>query len=256
MLYWPAPSLMIAGSPTAAADFPGPFLLTSVGGNPTIIVPRGYNINGSTAPLKWDPLTAPQPPPILNPLDRSRRRTGSRFFRICSGQDPRCSIRIPIGLITIGTRATSRPRHPHRIVLVRNNLRVRRKKHQSSKVFRMAEFEPGDRRSCRVLDRGMSPAIEMDSGDDCDRPPSGGSPEVSLQWKRTPSAARRSRSGTRNVSGLAFCMIVDVEATPSDRHRVPRKQVQEACRRLQGDRGPDEDVSGLAFCMSHSYGES
>ncbi|KAE8666965.1 Detected protein of unknown function [Hibiscus syriacus] len=95
---------------------------------------------------------------------------------------------------------------------------VRWKKQQSSKASRVAEFDqfgPGDRRSSRVLDRGMSPAIEVDSGDECDRPPSGGSPEVSPRWKRTPTTARRSRSGTRNVSGLAFCMSPLVWASPN-----------------------------------------
>ncbi|MBA0679453.1 hypothetical protein Goari_011219 [Gossypium aridum] len=77
-----------------------------------IIVPRGSTINGSTALLRWAQLTAPHPPPILKPPDRSKRRTGSRFFRICSGRDPRSSIPI-LGFIFIGTRATSLPHHRH-----------------------------------------------------------------------------------------------------------------------------------------------
>ncbi|KAK8630612.1 hypothetical protein V6N13_079397 [Hibiscus sabdariffa] len=95
---------------------------------------------------------------------------------------------------------------------------VRRKKQQSTKASRVEGFDPfgpGDRRSCRVIDRGMSPAIDVDSGDECDRPPSGGSPEVSPRWKRTPTATRRSRAGTRNVSGLAFCLSPLVWASPN-----------------------------------------
>ncbi|GMI73900.1 hypothetical protein like AT2G44600 [Hibiscus trionum] len=95
---------------------------------------------------------------------------------------------------------------------------VRRKKQQSSKASRVEEFDQfgtGDRRSCRVIDRGMSPAIEVDSGDECDQPPSGGSPEASPRWKRTPTAVRRPRAGTRNVSGLTFCLSPLVWASPN-----------------------------------------
>ncbi|KAE8696912.1 putative purine permease 11-like isoform 1 [Hibiscus syriacus] len=95
---------------------------------------------------------------------------------------------------------------------------VRRKKKQSSKPSRLEEFDrfgPGDRRSCRVIDRGMSPAIEVDSGDECDRTPTGASPEVSPRRKRTPTPARRFKSGTRNVSGLAFCLSPLVWASPN-----------------------------------------
>ncbi|XWS32480.1 hypothetical protein CRYUN_Cryun23aG0162200 [Craigia yunnanensis] len=84
------------------------------------------------------------------------------------------------------------------------------KKHQSSYV---EEFGP--RRSCRIINRGMSPAIEADSGDECDRSPSGSSPEVSRRWKRTPTAARRAKAGSRNVSGLAFCLSPLVRASPN-----------------------------------------
>ncbi|KAE8676805.1 putative purine permease 11-like isoform X1 [Hibiscus syriacus] len=95
---------------------------------------------------------------------------------------------------------------------------VRRKKKQSSKASRVEGFDqfgPGDRRSCRVIDRGMSPAVEVDSGDECDRPPSGGSPEASPQRKRTPTPARRFKAGTRNVSGLAFCFSPLVWTSPN-----------------------------------------
>ncbi|KAK8614787.1 hypothetical protein V6N13_068578 [Hibiscus sabdariffa] len=95
---------------------------------------------------------------------------------------------------------------------------VRRKKKESPKASRVEEFDqfgPGDRRSRRVIDRGLSPAIEVDSGDECDQPPSGGSPEVSPRWKKTPTATRRPRAGTRNVSGLAFCLSPLVWASPN-----------------------------------------
>ncbi|KAE8701908.1 KH domain-containing protein [Hibiscus syriacus] len=95
---------------------------------------------------------------------------------------------------------------------------VLRKKKQSSKTSGVEEFdqfEPCDRRSCRAIYRGMSPAIEVDSGDECDRPPSGGSPEVSPWRKRTPTPARRFKAGTRNVSGLAFCLSPLVWASPN-----------------------------------------
>ncbi|XVE76779.1 hypothetical protein DITRI_Ditri13aG0008200 [Diplodiscus trichospermus] len=93
-----------------------------------------------------------------------------------------------------------------------------RKKLQSSRTSHLEDFGkfgPGDRRSCRIIDRGMSPAIEADSGDECDRSPSGSSPEVSPRWKSTPTAARRARTGPRNVSGLAFCLSPLVRASPN-----------------------------------------
>ncbi|KAB2068905.1 hypothetical protein E1A91_A08G065600v1 [Gossypium mustelinum] len=96
---------------------------------------------------------------------------------------------------------------------------VRRKKQQSSKTSRVDQFDqfgPGDRRSCRIIDRGMSPAIEVDSGDECDQPPSGASPEASPRWKMTPTAARRPRGGTRNnISGLAFCLSPLMRPSPN-----------------------------------------
>ncbi|EOX96577.1 hypothetical protein QQP08_002643 [Theobroma cacao] len=95
---------------------------------------------------------------------------------------------------------------------------VRRKKQQSSRtshVDEFGQFRPIDRRSCKIIDRGMSPAIEADSGDEYDRSPSGSSPEVSPRWKMTPTAARRSRTGPRNVSGLAFCLSPLVRASPN-----------------------------------------
>ncbi|XWS77368.1 hypothetical protein CRYUN_Cryun01aG0255300 [Craigia yunnanensis] len=97
---------------------------------------------------------------------------------------------------------------------------VRLKKQQSSRTSQVEEefgqFGSGDRRSCRIIDREMSPAIEVDSGDECDRSPTGSSPEVSPRWKRTPTAARRrARAGPRNVSGLAFCLSPLVRASPN-----------------------------------------
>ncbi|XVE74170.1 hypothetical protein DITRI_Ditri11bG0177500 [Diplodiscus trichospermus] len=94
---------------------------------------------------------------------------------------------------------------------------VRRKKQQPSRASHVEEFgqfSTRDRRSCRIKDRGMSPAFEADSGDEFDQSPSGRSPEVSPKWKRTPTAARRARAGTRNLSGLAFCLSPLVRASP------------------------------------------
>ncbi|XP_022734611.1 uncharacterized protein LOC111288112 [Durio zibethinus] len=94
---------------------------------------------------------------------------------------------------------------------------VRRKKQQSTRTSHVEfrQFGPGDRRSCRIIDRGMSPAIEANSGDECDRSPSGSSPEVSPQWKMTPTAPRRARTGPKNVSALAFCLSPLVRASPN-----------------------------------------
>ncbi|XVF22915.1 hypothetical protein REPUB_Repub12eG0212000 [Reevesia pubescens] len=95
---------------------------------------------------------------------------------------------------------------------------VRRKKLQSlmtSHVEEIGQFGPDDRRSCRIIERGMSPAIEADSGVECDRSPCGSPSEVWPRWKRTPTAARRSRSGPRNLSVLAFCVSPLVRASPN-----------------------------------------
>ncbi|XVF73573.1 hypothetical protein PTKIN_Ptkin12aG0212800 [Pterospermum kingtungense] len=96
---------------------------------------------------------------------------------------------------------------------------VRRKKQQSSRTSsHLEEFGQfdRDRRSCKIIDRGMSPAIEADSGDECDRSPWGSSPEASPRWKKTPTAARRARAaGSRNVSGLAFCLSPLLRPSPN-----------------------------------------
>ncbi|KAE8702784.1 Detected protein of unknown function [Hibiscus syriacus] len=95
---------------------------------------------------------------------------------------------------------------------------VRRKKNQSSGTTRVEEFGqfgPGNRKPSRVSDRGMSPAIEAASGDECHRLSSRISPEASPRWKRTPKAARRSRSGAGNSSGLAFYLSPLVRANPN-----------------------------------------
>ncbi|GMI75796.1 hypothetical protein like AT2G44600 [Hibiscus trionum] len=92
---------------------------------------------------------------------------------------------------------------------------VRRKKNQSSRtalVEEFGQFDAGDRKPCRITDRGMSPAIEADSGDECDRLPSGISLEASPQWKRTPKAARRARNPS---SGMTFCLSPLVRASPN-----------------------------------------
>lgn len=95
---------------------------------------------------------------------------------------------------------------------------VRRKKKQPSRTSHVEEFGQlgsRDRRSCRIIDRGMSPAVEADSGDECDRSPTGISLEVSPRWKRTPIATRRARTVPRNLSGLAFCLSPLVRASPN-----------------------------------------
>ncbi|XWS45769.1 hypothetical protein CRYUN_Cryun14cG0007700 [Craigia yunnanensis] len=95
---------------------------------------------------------------------------------------------------------------------------VRQKKQQYSGTSHMEEFgqfDSRDRRSCRIIDRGMSPAVEADSRDECDLSPSGSSPEISPWWKRTPTALRRARTGSRKMSGLAFCLSPLVRASPN-----------------------------------------
>ncbi|KAG4115414.1 hypothetical protein ERO13_D12G102500v2 [Gossypium hirsutum] len=92
-----------------------------------------------------------------------------------------------------------------------------RKQHKSSRTHAedFGQFDPGCQKSCRVVNRGMSPAIEVDSGDECDQSPSVSTLEASPQWKRTPTAARGGRTRTRNVSGLAFCLSPLVRASPN-----------------------------------------
>ncbi|KAJ4727329.1 vitellogenin-like [Melia azedarach] len=75
------------------------------------------------------------------------------------------------------------------------------------------------RRDCRISNRGMSPAREMDSDEDCDRSP-WGSGDSTDEWRRTPMAAppsiRRTRTAhSKNVSGLAFCLSPLVRASPN-----------------------------------------
>lgn len=76
------------------------------------------------------------------------------------------------------------------------------------------------RRGCRLSNRGMSPARETESDDDCDRSPRG-SGDSTEEWRRTPMAAvpavRRTRTTThgKNVSGLAFCLSPLVRASPN-----------------------------------------
>ncbi|KAE8697490.1 hypothetical protein F3Y22_tig00110621pilonHSYRG00360 [Hibiscus syriacus] len=71
-----------------------------------------------------------------------------------------------------------------------------RKKQQSSRTSRVEHFTQFDHRYPRsCADRGMSPATELNPGAECDRLPPEISPEVSPQWKRTPTTARRGRTG-------------------------------------------------------------
>ncbi|PPD72338.1 hypothetical protein GOBAR_DD30763 [Gossypium barbadense] len=108
----------------------------------------------------------------------------------------------------------------NRVSLFSNLFRSRSEKFNSdpnqfsrtTHVEEFGQFGTGDRKSYRITDRGMSPVIVADTGDGCDRLPSGLSPEASPRWKRTPTAAR---SGVKNVSGLAFCMTPLVRASPN-----------------------------------------
>ncbi|KAL4363758.1 hypothetical protein GQ457_04G032960 [Hibiscus cannabinus] len=68
------------------------------------------------------------------------------------------------------------------------------------------QFNHRDRRSC--VDRGISPAIEVNREEECDGSP----PEVSPQWKMTP---RRAASRGRSKSGMGFCLSPLVRASPN-----------------------------------------
>lgn len=76
------------------------------------------------------------------------------------------------------------------------------------------------RRGGWISNRGMSPAREAESDDDCDRS-QWGSGDSTEEWRRTPMAAvpavRRTRTTThgKNVSGLAFCLSPLVRASPN-----------------------------------------
>ncbi|GMI66978.1 hypothetical protein like AT2G44600 [Hibiscus trionum] len=85
---------------------------------------------------------------------------------------------------------------------------------RTSRVEHFTQFGHRDRRSCAV-DRGMSPAVEVNPEDECDRSPPGSSPEVSPRWKRTPTRASRGKTGARNKSGMAFCLSPLVRASPN-----------------------------------------
>ncbi|KAE8699695.1 putative purine permease 11-like isoform X1 [Hibiscus syriacus] len=91
-----------------------------------------------------------------------------------------------------------------------------RRNQQSSRTSRVeycSQFGRSDQKSC--IDRGMSPAIQANSGGECDRSPPESSPEVSPRWKRTPTAGRKARTGARNKSGMAFCLSPLVRASPN-----------------------------------------
>ncbi|KAK8565973.1 hypothetical protein V6N13_021046 [Hibiscus sabdariffa] len=81
---------------------------------------------------------------------------------------------------------------------------------RTSRADHFSQFGHRDRRSC--VDRGMSPAVEVNPEDECDVSPPGISPEVSLGWKRTP---RRAASRGRSKSGMAFCLSPLVRASPN-----------------------------------------
>lgn len=129
---------------------------------------------------------------------------------------------------------------------------VRQKKQQSSRTSHVEEFSqfgPGDRKSCRIIERGMSPAIEADSGDECERYPSGSSPEVSPQWKRTSTTTRRSRAGPKNASGLAFCLSPLVRASPN-RHWSQKGGLQAEMSFTGEGRPPMKPHLGIAAGFS------
>ncbi|GKV12675.1 hypothetical protein SLEP1_g23795 [Rubroshorea leprosula] len=98
-----------------------------------------------------------------------------------------------------------------------------RRKKQQSRMFYMDTEEPaaGEWRSCRVVDRGMSPVRRENTEDeDGDRSTYGSSQEASpgWRWRRTPVACRRGKAACgqgRNVSRLAFCMSPLVRASPN-----------------------------------------
>ncbi|KAL5799086.1 hypothetical protein ACOSQ2_003906 [Xanthoceras sorbifolium] len=98
-----------------------------------------------------------------------------------------------------------------------------RRKKQST-VSDLDNPTAGDRRDCRISNRGMSPERGTEIDEDCDRSPwgSGGSSE---ECRKTPMstaqvAVRKSRNGhhhhhSRNVSGLTFCLSPLVRASPN-----------------------------------------
>lgn len=90
-----------------------------------------------------------------------------------------------------------------------------RRKKQS--VMYIEDAIAGDRKGCRIMDRGMSPARGADT-EEWERLSSA---EASPgKWRRTPalgpSTVRRTRQGHgKNVSGLTFCLSPLVRASPS-----------------------------------------
>lgn len=95
-----------------------------------------------------------------------------------------------------------------------------RRKKKSSAFCYADDSTANGRRACRTSNRGMSPARETESDDDCDRSP-WGSGDSTEEWRRTPTAAvpavRRTRTTAhvKNVSGLAFCLSPLVRASPN-----------------------------------------
>ncbi|MBA0589506.1 uncharacterized protein LOC105800915 [Gossypium raimondii] len=93
---------------------------------------------------------------------------------------------------------------------------VGRKNQQSSRTSHVeyfSQFGPRDRRSC--IERGMSPAVEANPGDECYLSPPGSSQEVSPRWKRIPAEARRVKTGSKNMSKIALCLSPLVRASPN-----------------------------------------
>ncbi|PPS03544.1 hypothetical protein GOBAR_AA17137 [Gossypium barbadense] len=93
---------------------------------------------------------------------------------------------------------------------------VGRKNQQSSRTSHVeyfSQFGPRDRRSC--IERGMSPAVEANPGDECYLSPPGSSQEVSPRWKRIPTEARRARTRSKNMSKIALCLSPLVRASPN-----------------------------------------
>ncbi|GKV49856.1 hypothetical protein SLEP1_g56583 [Rubroshorea leprosula] len=85
----------------------------------------------------------------------------------------------------------------------------------------MEELAVGEQRSCRVVNRGMSPVRSENTEDEGgDQATYGSLQKASPRWRwwRTLVACRRGKAACeqgRNVSRLAFCMSPLVRASPN-----------------------------------------
>ncbi|KAK8650463.1 hypothetical protein V6N13_140102 [Hibiscus sabdariffa] len=102
---------------------------------------------------------------------------------------------------------------------------ARRKKQESSRSTRVEEygqFGPGDRKPCRIMDRGMSPAIEADSGDECDRLPSGMAFCLSPLLRASPNRHRNQKGGLppdMSFTGDGRAQLATAAGFPANRSR-------------------------------------